>query len=205
MEEEDGGDPVAVDAGEMGALSFRHFHEAEDERQEQPDDNGASDKAPFFADGAENEVRALLGDKVVFGLGAFEEAFPGESAGADGNFGLVDVVACAGGVVFDAEEVVDAVFLVGLQLFKSGVYADAGTDAYPRRQEDEEDAFHFALVDEKDAGERGEGINRQEQTEVGNLPVQPHFQPFEQGEGEGDEKEEAVELPAVLAIVEESD
>ena len=61
------------------------------------------------------------------------------------------------------------------------------------------------VVDEKDAGERGKGINRQEQTEVGNLPVQPHFQPFEQGEGEGDEKEETVELPAVLAIVEEGD
>ena len=112
VEEEDAGDAVAVDAGEVGALALGKVDEAEDEGHEEEDDGGAADESPFLADGAEDEVGAFGGDEVVFDLGAFEESLAGESPGSDGDFGLHDVVAGFSGFLFDAEEDVDAVLLV---------------------------------------------------------------------------------------------
>ena len=63
----------------------------------------------------------LLGDEVVFGLCALEEAFARKAARADGNLGLVDVVAHILGVVEHAQHDEDTVALVGLQHMVEGV------------------------------------------------------------------------------------
>src|SRR5690606_25850820 len=62
-----------------------------------------------------DEVGLLLGHELAGGLGALEEAGAGESAGADGDAGLVGVVADAGGVEFGVGEGGEAVDLVFVQ------------------------------------------------------------------------------------------
>ena len=120
MDEKYAYDRVAVEACEGGALAFGELDEPEEEGEIEYDECGATDEAPLLADGAEDEVGFLLGDKVGLGDGAFEEALAEEAARADGNLGLVDVVADALEVLRFAEQDVDAFALVGFEHFLEG-------------------------------------------------------------------------------------
>ena len=63
VHEEAAGEAVAVDAGEGLAAVFGILDDAGDHEHIQGDDDEAAEEAPFFADGAEDEVGALLGTK----------------------------------------------------------------------------------------------------------------------------------------------
>ena len=114
MEEEDGGNGVTIEAGKGGPLSFGHGYKVDEQSDVCGDEGQASEEAPFLAHGAEDEVGLLLRHEVCFGDGAVEEPFAEQAAGADGNLGLVDIVAHPLGVFNFAEEDVDAVALVRL-------------------------------------------------------------------------------------------
>ena len=78
-------DAVAVNACE-GAAAFFGIEEYSDYHKDVDADDGCTAyEAPFFADGAEDEVGALFGDEAVGGLRAVEVAFAGEPTGADSN------------------------------------------------------------------------------------------------------------------------
>ena len=79
-------------------MSLGHGDEPDEQQDVGGNEDETADEAPFFADGAEDEVGFLFGDEVGFGDGAVEESFADEAARADGNLGLVDVVAYATGV-----------------------------------------------------------------------------------------------------------
>ena len=115
VHEDAGGDAIAVDPREGFPAPFSIQDEAYDEKDVQEDDDQAADEPPFFADGAENEVGGLFRHEAEGSLGAVEEAFPEEPAGADGDFGLVDVVTYSGQVFLHAEEDLDAGALVVLE------------------------------------------------------------------------------------------
>ena len=95
MEEEDAQDGIAVDAPEGGGLALGQDNEAQDEDEEEHEYQGRSEETFLLAHGAEDEVRVLLGDVFQLGLRAVQEAFARQAARADGNLGLVDVVARA--------------------------------------------------------------------------------------------------------------
>ena len=115
MEQQDRGHAVAVDAPEGLLLPFAHAHEPQDQQTEQHEDEGCAEESPLFADGAEDEVGVFFGDESVFDLGSLQEALSGESAGTDGDFGLIDVVIEVAGVVEQPEVTFDAVLLVFLE------------------------------------------------------------------------------------------
>ena len=94
VHEEAAGYAVAVDAGKGVFLPFAEDDEPYDQEQVYPHYKYRTQKTPFFANGAEDEVCALLRYKVKFGLGAGKEPFAGKAAGTNCNFGLVHVVAC---------------------------------------------------------------------------------------------------------------
>lgn len=115
MEEEDAQHGVAVDAAKGGGLAFGQDDEAQDKGQEECQHGGGAQEAFLLAHGAEDEVRVLLGDILQLGLRAVEEALARQAARADGYLGLVDVVARAAGVFFQAQEHLDAHLLVALE------------------------------------------------------------------------------------------
>ena len=81
----------------------------------QQDDCRGAEEAPFFPDGAEDEVSALLRNEPVCGLCPVQESFSCESSGADCNHGLPYVVAHSGRVVLHSEQDFDALALVVLK------------------------------------------------------------------------------------------
>ena len=86
------------------------YHECEKQ-----DDGSTSQEAPFFADGAEDEVRALFGYEAVGRLRPFHETLSEEASRANGYHRLVDIVSYAGRVVFQSEQDFDTLPLVVLQ------------------------------------------------------------------------------------------
>ena len=73
-------DAVAVDAGECLPAPFGIPYYPADQEYIQEYDESASDEAPFFSDGAEDEVRALFRYEAVGGLGSVHVAFAERSA-----------------------------------------------------------------------------------------------------------------------------
>ena len=115
MKEDDGGYTVTVDAPEKGVLSLGQRDESHDHHTEKGQDDYGTDEAELLANGAEDEVGVLLGHVFELRLCAVKEAFAQQAAGADGDLGLVDVVARSAGVVLQAEGDADALLLVGLE------------------------------------------------------------------------------------------
>src|SRR5690606_9878992 len=92
---------------------------APEDDAEQAYDQRAADEAEFLPGDGEDEVGLLLGHELAGGLGAVEEAGAGQSAGADGDAGLVGVVADACGVelgVGEGGEPVDLVLVEDAEL-----------------------------------------------------------------------------------------
>lgn len=75
---------IAVDSGERLPALLGIVYYPPDQEYEQQDQNHGTYKAPFLADGAENEVRALLWHESEGCLGAVQESLSDQSAGADG-------------------------------------------------------------------------------------------------------------------------
>ena len=89
------------------------MNEPQDEHQEQDEHAGRSEESFFLAHGAEDEVGVLLGYELQLRLCAVEKALTLQSARADGNLALVDVVAGTCQVFLQSEQHVDAHSLVG--------------------------------------------------------------------------------------------
>ena len=102
MENQIGSDAVGVDASEYFGLSLCYRYYPEYESYIKRYDGERAGKTFFFADCAEDEVGVLFGNVFELGLGTVEEAFAGQTSGADGNFRLVDVVAGSAEVFLDA-------------------------------------------------------------------------------------------------------
>ena len=86
---------------------------------EQQDDQARADEAQLLTRDGEDEVGLLLGHELAGGLGAVEEALAAEAAGADGDAGLVGVVADARRVerrVGEGGEAVDLVLVEDAEL-----------------------------------------------------------------------------------------
>ena len=110
-------------------MSLRHAYQVDEQIDVGRQQDDAAEKAPFLAHGAEDEVGFLFRDEVGFGDGAVEESFSEQASRADGNLGLVDVVAYALGVFHLAEEDVDAVALVGFEYVFEGEVDRKGEEA----------------------------------------------------------------------------
>ena len=78
-------DAVAVNAREGAAAFFGIEQDPDYHKDVDADDGCTAYEAPFFADGAEDEVGALFGNEAVGGLRAVEVSFAGEPTGADSN------------------------------------------------------------------------------------------------------------------------
>ena len=115
MEEEYRRHTITVDSAELRFLPFGQHQEPHKQRQEQKQQQCGAHKAPFLANSAEDEVGALLGHELEFGLRALQIALARQAARADGNHRLVHVVARALKVNLDAQQVVDAGALVSGQ------------------------------------------------------------------------------------------
>ena len=115
MEKDDGRQPVAIDARVHRALPLGSKEDAQEQRHVKRDDERRAHESPVLANGAEDEVGALLGNKIIFGLRALQESFAEKPARADGDFTLVHVVAHAFEVGLLAEENINARALVRLQ------------------------------------------------------------------------------------------
>ena len=113
MEYEIRGHTVGIDTAECGRLAFGQSYDPQNQHQEEQDDNRCPDISLLLTDGAEDEVGMLLGDIFEFCLGAFQESLPGGAPRTDGDFGLVDVVAVATGVVDHPEGNLDSLLLMG--------------------------------------------------------------------------------------------
>ena len=115
MHEDARGHAIAVDAVEAFPAALGVQDQPYDEEYVQQDDDEAAHEAPFLAHGAEDEVGGLFRDEAEGRLRSLQETLAGESAGADGDLGLVHVVAHAGEVLLHAEEYLDAGTLVFLE------------------------------------------------------------------------------------------
>ena len=74
-------------------LPFGNNDDAVKEREEKYYDNRGAHEAPLLAYGAKDEVGTLFGHEVKFGLRPLQKALSPQTARADGNHRLVDVVA----------------------------------------------------------------------------------------------------------------
>ena len=83
---EDARDAVAVIAYKWISLFFREFKYPEDEGAVKSEDHQGTEKSPFFANGAEDEVGALFRHEIEFCLRAVKIPFAKESARANGDF-----------------------------------------------------------------------------------------------------------------------
>ncbi len=146
VEEEDAGDAVAVDAPEFGGLPLCQMDDPQDEGQEEKEHGSGPDEAFFFANGAEDEVGVLLGDVFEFGLRAVHEAFPLETAGTDGDFALVDIVACTTDIFFHAKQHFDAHLLMGLKDVVEGVVGCIEKRGRTNGEDGDEEVFPDALT-----------------------------------------------------------
>ena len=115
MEDEVGRDAVGINARKRRVVALSQCDDAQDQCQEEHQYCHAAHEALFLTDGAVDEVGVLLGHILQFGLRAVEEALAHDAAAADGDFALVDVIAGASEVFFDAQGNLDALLLVGLE------------------------------------------------------------------------------------------
>ena len=94
MHKEAAGYAVAVypDGSVRVFLSVAYYPQYQGE-EECKQDNRAH-KSPLFANGAEDKVGTLFRDKFEFGLGPLKVPFACKTSGADGNFGLMDIISC---------------------------------------------------------------------------------------------------------------
>lgn len=83
---------IAVDPSERFHLALAHADQTQDQDREQHDDGQAAQKAPFLADGAEDEVGALLGHEIELSLRPLQKALAAEAARAYSYFRLIHVV-----------------------------------------------------------------------------------------------------------------
>ena len=121
MEEENAHHTIAIDSAHRVGLSFGHDDESPDEQEIDDEHTCRTDKAFFFAHGAEDEVGVLLWHIAEFRLGAVEESFAEQTARTNGDFGLIDIVACPSGVILHAEQHLDADALVVVQTLEERV------------------------------------------------------------------------------------
>ena len=78
---------------------LRVLDEAREDEEVEQQDADAADEAVLLAEGGEDEVGVGNGQEVALGLGALVGALAPETAGADGDLGLQDLVAGAAGSV----------------------------------------------------------------------------------------------------------
>src|ERR1035437_7080604 len=115
MEQENRCHPIAVYAAECRALPLCRKHYPQKQGKKQHYYNEGSQKTPFFANGAENEIGALFRHKIVFGLSALQKSFAMKSARTNGNFTLVYIVARPFNIRFFAQQNINPLALVRLQ------------------------------------------------------------------------------------------
>ena len=115
MHEDTAGDTVAVYSRERLPASLSILDYPPHQEYIEQDDEGTSDKSPFFTDGAEDEVRALFRDESLCGLSTIEISFACQSARSDGNHGLVHVVSYSRRVFLHSEKHLDTLSLVVLK------------------------------------------------------------------------------------------
>ena len=120
VEEENADDTIAIDTPHRVGLSFGQDYESPNEEQIYNEHSSSTYKPFFFAHRAEDEVSVLLRHVSQFCLGAIEESLSKQSSRADGNFCLIDVVASASWVVFDAKKHLDTSPLVVSQVVEDG-------------------------------------------------------------------------------------
>ena len=108
MEYEIGSDAIAINATEYCGLALGYMHYPEDETKEEDEDGRSAEETLLLANGAEYEVGVLFGHIFQLGLGAVEKPFACEAARADGDAGLIDIVAFAQRVVNNAQGDLDA-------------------------------------------------------------------------------------------------
>ena len=91
-----------------------------------------ADEAELLAGDREDEVGLLLGDELAVGLGALEEPLAGQTAGADRDPGLVDVVAAPRGSSVRVGERREPVDLVRRRARRACTRHDRADDAEQR-------------------------------------------------------------------------
>ena len=74
MHEKDAGDGIAKDSTEYQTLSFSHLYDSDKEGDIKQDHYKSSFETSLFAYGTEYEIRVLLRNKTIFGLGTFQES-----------------------------------------------------------------------------------------------------------------------------------
>ena len=92
MEEEYGGNRIAIDSGKGVRLALRNVDDTTDQGKEEKQDDEAADEALFLANGAEDEVRRLLRYIGELGLSPLEVTFAREATRADRNKALMDII-----------------------------------------------------------------------------------------------------------------
>ena len=163
MHEYNRGYTVAVDPRSSFFLPFSRIENPHDYRQIEPQYQYTSDKSPFLAYRAENKVGALLGNEVELGLGAFEESLAGQSAGAYGYLGLVDIVPCAHQVLGDAQQILYPVAVMRLEyIVEYEVHREDQHQGQSEGQDVDAPALHLiADIVDNEPDEEGSNDNQQ--------------------------------------------
>ena len=85
MHENAAGHTVAVDSRKALSTAFGITDYSPYQEHIKQDDCSGADESPLLADGAEDEIGALLRNETESGLGSVEVTFSCESAGTDGD------------------------------------------------------------------------------------------------------------------------
>jgi len=135
VKEEYARNTVAIYPAELAALPLCQKEDAEQQEYEKDDEAYTTQEAELLADGAEDEVGALLRYELELGLSAIQVALTNNAAGANSYDGLTNVPVF-GRVVFLAEEYVDTVFLVALHFVEAILYTEnVGRGKQPKAKE----------------------------------------------------------------------
>src|SRR6185312_3778027 len=131
MEEQHARDAIGITPAEDASLSLRDRHDPHEEYDVDPKEQDAAEEAEAFADGAEDEVRLLLGHEIVSGLGALQEPLADQAAATDGDLALFDVVIIVAAFLPPAAA---SLFVIqrrgGCLVFGDIVLADGVVDAF---------------------------------------------------------------------------
>ena len=155
MEQEDRRYAIAVDPSERFHLALAHADQTQDQDREQHDDGQAAQKAPFLADGAEDEVGALLGHEIELSLRPLQKALAAEAARAYSYFRLIHVVSPVLEVRLETQQVENALLLVNLHHVMEHVVDRAGKDERTEKQQYESQRIAYLVSVGVDGDGRG--------------------------------------------------
>ncbi len=103
MKDQISGDTVGINSRECCRLTFRQGYHTQNQHQKQRHHAHSADKTLLLSDCAENKIGVLFRHIFQFCLRAFQKTFAEETARADCDFRLVDIVSRPPEILLDAE------------------------------------------------------------------------------------------------------